>query len=404
MYDLKKLISKGDILNAFVRLDSKLKKNENDLHNELIVMWSTFSLINRNRRIGVISFEEYLEKKAKVSDALLKLIDEIDTNQNDSLEPLFSAEISETIQVRINPLLIDNNEILVLPKNKYSDFERIIELIGFISNGEFSRKNYDRDWNLTSFIPEQNADNIKLGKIYSFNLKREKNNIFSYVSVAVAFIFIISFAVFFKTNKSMPEIQIFERTLLWDFSNWTFVDTKIVKKEKRSIVKISTLLKASKTKPDTKYYSHKIGSSGLEPNINCLSHKCSEEIVYEVGSENMLHHKIINLDISKENEFDSFDISYDISFFNNFQGRNREWAATITDQNEKRVELHFNFPKNMKVSNFQFLEYPHNGGVTRDYFQGKIDTLNVNGTFQWNIENPKLGYVYRINWDWEQKF
>jgi|GEM_PF-7009525 len=76
--DMKELVLVGEIEKAIREFIAHCKKNsQTKLHNDLIVMANSFSEISRKGLIGSLDENFILEKRAKISYALLELLDRI---------------------------------------------------------------------------------------------------------------------------------------------------------------------------------------------------------------------------------------------------------------------------------------------------------------------------------------
>lgn len=76
--ELKILITKGKHKEVFEQLLFYLKEeNKNDELNEVILLSSSFSALNQRENLNVISYEQARIDQAKITNAIIQLIDRI---------------------------------------------------------------------------------------------------------------------------------------------------------------------------------------------------------------------------------------------------------------------------------------------------------------------------------------
>ncbi len=88
--ELKRLIGEGKTKKAIQRL-LLITKDDNDLHQEVIIQSARFEEMTRNSRMGIASHEENNISRARVNSALLDIISRLDNTNTSDNNPTSSS-------------------------------------------------------------------------------------------------------------------------------------------------------------------------------------------------------------------------------------------------------------------------------------------------------------------------
>lgn len=207
-----------------------------------------------------------------------------------------------------------------------------------------------------------------------------------------------------KTRYS--NIQEYENHTLLDLTGWKkLTDEEKKGKIKKSIGEWRITSRLAKVTEDVKYYFEDAAtSSGIPPLLSCQTHKFN---FYEnkdenrIGGENMKRY-LIDIDISNEPPQREFEIRYTQIYYNSFQGETQDWGAVPINNPMQKMTFEIIFPPNKPFKSYTLLAYPDLPSQPREVYEGNpIISADPNGkSLKWTVENPKLRYIYRINWQW----
>lgn len=209
------------------------------------------------------------------------------------------------------------------------------------------------------------------------------------------------------TEKSRySNIQEFENNVVLDLSGWQKItDEEKKNKIKRSIGQWHKKIRLAKVTEDVRYYYQDAAtSSGIEPIFSCQTHKfkfSENKDANRVGGENLKRY-LIDIDISGEPPQKTFNIEYTQVYYNSFQGETQDWAAVPINNPTQKIVFEILFPPNKPFKNYTLLAYPDLPNQSREKFSEKpvIEADPSGKKIKWTISNPRLRYIYRINWDW----
>jgi hypothetical protein len=205
-----------------------------------------------------------------------------------------------------------------------------------------------------------------------------------------------------------PSVEIEESKVTHDFTEWTPKPPvgdashccKVTSDEEMHVRRLWN---------DAIYLARRIGTSGRKPDFTSITHQVSyQEATGRIGGTQMSHYEVL-LDISKEPLNMPFKAHLRSIRYGGFSDDHHEWAAPPVFQPTRLliVELHFRSDKIGR--NFKFSSAPEfDGGNNMPLYPNVGESLNPDAgyyeisdnTFRWTIKYPKIGYSYRVDWDW----
>jgi|GEM_PF-4011281 len=160
---------------------------------------------------------------------------------------------------------------------------------------------------------------------------------------------------------------------------------------------------------DAIYLARRIGTSGRKPDFTSSTHHVSyQEAKGRIGGTQMSHYEVL-LDISKEPLNVPFKGHLRSVRYGGFSDVNHEWAAPPIFQPTRLLIIELQFRSDKVGRNFNFGSSPEIDGGNRMPLYPTLDkSLNsdagyyeISGnTFRWTIKYPRVGYSYRVDWDW----
>jgi hypothetical protein len=143
-----------------------------------------------------------------------------------------------------------------------------------------------------------------------------------------------------------------------------------------------------------------IATSGERPEFHSNTHNVKWRIdPYRPKTLPNLDRYVVMLDISKE----PLDVPRDADIRyvtpGGFGGATSEWAGVLTLQDTRKAIVNIIFQPNKVGSNFRFSTYQWT--TPNDAESLKVDQYRLEGnTLIWEIPNPRLNHVYRVDWNW----
>jgi hypothetical protein len=143
-----------------------------------------------------------------------------------------------------------------------------------------------------------------------------------------------------------------------------------------------------------------IATSGERPDFRSDTHTVTWRIdPYRPKTLPNLDRYIVMLDISNE----QLDVPREANIRyvtpGGFGGATSEWAGVLTLQETRKAIVRIVFQPNKVGSDFRFSTYQWTAPNDADPL--KVDQYRLEGnTLIWEILNPRLNHVYRVDWNW----
>jgi hypothetical protein len=143
-----------------------------------------------------------------------------------------------------------------------------------------------------------------------------------------------------------------------------------------------------------------IATSGERPEFHSNTHNVKWRIdPYRPKTLPNLDRYVVMLDISKEPLGVPRDADIRYVTLGGFGGATSEWAGVLTLQDTRKAIVNIVFQPNKVGSNFRFSTYQWT--TPNDAESLKVDQYRLEGnTLIWEIPNPRLNHVYRVDWNW----
>lgn len=149
------------------------------------------------------------------------------------------------------------------------------------------------------------------------------------------------------------------------------------------------------------------GTTGIDLSPRSLTHEF--QLVKSTGPH--FHGKTdlkitwhVQVDVTEEKPFSPFLVITEATYWNAFNGKEKEWAGMVAQENTKTDEIAMIilFPKKRTFTNLTRYGYKHKE-KDRKQFRGSDTVIpSKNGqVLLWRIKDPKPGYVYEAHWDWK---
>ena len=117
-----------------------------------------------------------------------------------------------------------------------------------------------------------------------------------------------------------------------------------------------------------------------------------------LGEKNLKRFEIL-IDVSDMEEGKLFDLEIEAIFWNAFQGKEKEWAATQVDADLERTSIWVIFPPDKPFEDFDVFKGPRScdaqATTAADVVAGR-----TKHTLWWDIHSPDRGYYYKLEWKW----
>lgn len=205
-----------------------------------------------------------------------------------------------------------------------------------------------------------------------------------------------------------PSVEIEASKVKHDFTDWT---PKPPVGDASQCCKVTSdeELNARRVWNDAIYLARRVGTSGRKPDFTSSTHHVSyQETNGRIGGTQMAHYEVL-LDISKEPLNVPFKAHLRSVRYGGFSDDNHEWAAPAVFQPTRLLIIELQFRSDKIGRNFKFgSSAEFDGGNNTPLYPTLGESLNpaagyyeISGnTFRWTIKYPKIGYSYRVDWDW----
>jgi len=211
-----------------------------------------------------------------------------------------------------------------------------------------------------------------------------------------------------------PGVEIDKNTLSFDFAEWTPVPPG---GDPSNCCKVTTdqVMQVRRVRSDANYLALRAGTSGKPPVFTSLTHQVSykKSDDQRVSGPAISHYDVL-LDISKDPVAVPVEASLRSVRYGGFINPS-EWAAVNVFQSTREVtlELHFQENKPAGIPTFSSsIEVDGKNSIRLEPI--KVDSLDslpsalpLPGAYEikgnvirWTIQFPKIGYCYRIDWNW----
>jgi hypothetical protein len=177
-------------------------------------------------------------------------------------------------------------------------------------------------------------------------------------------------------------------------------------KEKEKYSPVTRLLYSTlkRTEATAKLAEFEYGTTGVDIDVSCLSHPKSQLYQslqpHKHGDVTLAHTYQLRVKVDDVPVNEPFGIVTAATYWNSFQGKDKEWAALVSPAkcDELVVVLLFDAQKPMKT--FKLFAYPHNG--KKQAYEGTGETFrSQDGTvFSWKVRGPKGLHSYEVEWEW----
>lgn len=196
-----------------------------------------------------------------------------------------------------------------------------------------------------------------------------------------------------------PSVDIEESAVNVDLSEWTAVPPG---GDRNHFCKVTTLesLTARRIQKSAHDLARRAATTGARPDFYSQTHKLTVQLSDDnrVAGPRMTDYDVL-LDISAEPLGRPFKAELRSIRMGSFSDQNREWTATTILQPTGKVTVKVIFPKWKVGKNLRFTRSDMTDGANYvDVSEPKI--VVGENSIEWTIDQPKLGYAYRIDWDW----
>jgi hypothetical protein len=207
-----------------------------------------------------------------------------------------------------------------------------------------------------------------------------------------------------------PSVEIDATTLTYDLSEWTPVPPRGNADQSCKVTTDENLL-CRRVRSDALYLGRQAATSGKVPDFTSSTHPVSyHKSSYErIGGPHMAHFNIL-LNISNEPPNSQFKAHLRSVRYGAFRDPNSEWAAATVCQPTRALTLEIRFPSTKPGRNLRFSSNAEvDGNNYMSIFPLPFGAVNStpsglyeigDNTLKWAIQFPRIGYCYRVDWDW----
>jgi hypothetical protein len=145
-----------------------------------------------------------------------------------------------------------------------------------------------------------------------------------------------------------------------------------------------------------------IATSGSAPDFRSDTHALeSLRDTYNPPKQPNLSRYVVTLDISKEPLDTPRPANIRYVTPGGFSGATSEWAGILTLQATRKASVNIRFDRNKIGRNFKFSTYQWSTPENKQLLENQNYQFDdhENGV-TWEVQNPRLNHVYRIDWDW----
>jgi hypothetical protein len=145
-----------------------------------------------------------------------------------------------------------------------------------------------------------------------------------------------------------------------------------------------------------------IATSGTRPEFRSDTHALTSRLdPYKPKGQPNLDRYVVMLDISGEELDTPRDASIKYLTPGGFGGTETEWAGVLILQATRKAIVNIKFDSNKVGSGFRFSTYQWTTPSNTEPLKVEANQFKVEGnTLFWEIPNPRLNHVYRVDWDW----
>ena len=145
-----------------------------------------------------------------------------------------------------------------------------------------------------------------------------------------------------------------------------------------------------------------IATSGPEPEFRSDTHTVgSIKDTYNPPKQPNLSRYVVTLDISKEPLDTPRQANIRYVTPGGFTGQTSEWAGVLALQATRKASVNIRFDRSKIGRNFRFSTYQWSTPSGEERLENQDYRFDDREKLvTWNIQNPRLNYVYRIDWDW----
>ncbi|HEX8556565.1 MAG TPA: hypothetical protein VF668_00455 [Pyrinomonadaceae bacterium] len=205
-----------------------------------------------------------------------------------------------------------------------------------------------------------------------------------------------------------PSVEIEQSKVKFDFTEWTPKPPagdagqccKVTSDEEMVVRRVQT---------GAVYLARRVGTSGQKPDFTSSTHQVSyQETSGRIGGTQMSHYELF-LDISKAPVNVPFKAHLRSVRYRGFSDKDHEWAAPSVFQPTRLLIIELQFSSSKPGRNFKFgSSAEFDGGNKMQLYPTLGESQNpgvgyyeISGdTLRWTIQYPKIGYSYRVDWDW----
>ena len=198
-----------------------------------------------------------------------------------------------------------------------------------------------------------------------------------------------------------PGLSVDENYQLIDLTEWT--PAKNASDEKSCKVTWDYRASVRRIREDVKFFAHRAATTGGTPKFTSETHQIEYEVAPEqrTSGPTMTRYNVL-LDVEDQELDVLFELQLRSVRYGGFRDPKTEWAATAVVQPTTEVVFELQFPAEKPASNFRFSKSPRIDN--RNYSpitppKDLIDDSQPN-KLVWKSPYPKLGYAYRVDWDW----
>jgi hypothetical protein len=177
-------------------------------------------------------------------------------------------------------------------------------------------------------------------------------------------------------------------------------------KEKEKYSPVTRLLYSTikRVEASAKTVEFEFGTTGVDIDVSCLTHP--NAALYQSlqphkhGDVVLLHTYQVRVNVEDIPVNEPFSILNAATYWNGFQGKEREWAAIVSPSNCDEMVVVLLFDRQKPMRKFELFAYPHNGKVQSYEGKDKAVRSQDGTTFTWKIRHPLAAHAYEVHWEW----
>jgi hypothetical protein len=176
------------------------------------------------------------------------------------------------------------------------------------------------------------------------------------------------------------------------------------KNEKHSPVTWVRYTLLEKLSEDEGLIDFEFGTSGVGLAPRCLTHE--NELIKITGPHIHGERKLseawqVRVNVERERMEVPFLIINEATYWNAFEGEERQWASMTAEKDTDLIAMVILFPEHKPIKGYDLYAYPHKTKDRTPFRDQAIAFSSENHqVFVWKITQPISGYTYEVDWTW----